>query len=76
MFDLIKSAVGAATKLAKAHPVLTGVSLATMVLPRLFGAGASPQALTGLQQAIGGQLPPQGAAPPQTGAPAQSPGYW
>ena len=65
MFDLVKKAVGVVGGLAKAHPVLTGVGLAAMVLPKLFGAGTSPAAMMGAQQSIGGQIPP-GGLPPQS----------
>jgi hypothetical protein len=76
MFDLVKRAVGAATSLMKGHPVIAGIGLAGLILPKLMGAG-SPQAMTGAQQAIGAQLPPTGTMPPGTsGVPPQSPGYW
>jgi hypothetical protein len=63
MLDLIKSAVGMVAKVAKAHPVVTGLGLAAVVLPKLFGA--SQPAMMGAQQSMMNQMPP-GGMPPQS----------
>jgi hypothetical protein len=65
--DLIKKAVGAATTLAKGHPVLAGLGIGAMILPRLFGGATSPQAMMGAQASIGSRIPPGGLPP--TGMP-------
>lgn len=64
--DLIKTAVGVATKFAGEHKLLTGLGLGALILPKLMGGG-SPQAMMGTQQAMSGQLPAQ-QVPPQSGA--------
>jgi hypothetical protein len=80
MFETLFRAVGSLGSLAKAHPVISGIGLGALLLPKLFGAGGSPEALMGAQSAIGGQMPPggmpPGAMPPAapTGAPTESPG--
>ena len=63
--DLIKTALGVATKFAGEHKLLTGLGLGALILPKLMGGG-SPQAMMGTQQAMAGQMPQQ--VPPQTGA--------
>lgn len=65
MFDLIKKAAGVATSFAKANPVMAGLGIAALVLPKLFGgATTSPAAMMGAQGSIGAQIPPGGIAPP------------
>lgn len=71
MLDMLKGVVGTVAKFAKGHPVLTGVSLAAMILPKLFGG--SPAGMMGAQQSLGGQIPPGGVPPPMNGG---SPGSW
>lgn len=70
MLDLVKGVVSKAVGLAKANPLISGLGLAALVLPKLMGT--SPAAMMGAQSAIGNRLPPQGM-PPQ-GMPPSSPG--
>lgn len=66
MMDLVKGVVSTAVGLAKANPLISGLGLAALVLPKLMGS--SPAAMTGAQNAIGNQLPPQGTPPQSPGS--------